>query len=141
VPDLVVVDTNILFSALIKPDSRFSQTLVSPAYEFHAVDLVIVELFKHKERMLAASGLSSRRLTELFQTYLHLIHIHNTLLLPIEHRREALTLCTGIDESDAAHVALALALDVPLWTGDMALRRGLESRGFVRFFDPRASGQ
>ena len=132
----VVVDTNIFFSALIKPNSQFGKTLVSPSYEFHAVDLVIVELFKHKERILAASKLSQRRLTEVFQTYLHCTHLHNAVLLPPEHRREALRLCTGIDESDAGHVALALSLDAPLWTGDLALRRGLAERGFTRFFNP-----
>jgi predicted nucleic acid-binding protein len=132
----VVVDTNIFFSALIRPDSRFAQTLVAPAYEFHAVDLVVVELFKHKERILAASRLSQRRLTEVFQAYLHRTHLHNAVLLPAEHRREALRLCTGVDESDAGHVALALSLAAPLWTGDMALRRGLEERGFTNFFRP-----
>ena len=131
----VVVDTNIFFSALIKPNSRVAQTLVAPAYELHAVDLVVVELFKHKERILATSRLSPRRLTEVFQAYLHQVRLHNAILLPAEHRREALRLCTGIDESDAGHVALSLSLNAPLWTGDLALRRGLEARGFTAFFD------
>jgi hypothetical protein len=33
-------------------------------------------------------------------------------------------------------MALTLALDGRLWTGDRKLRKGLTARGFTRFFDP-----
>ena len=132
----VVVDSNVLFSALLKPQSRFAQTLLSLRYEFHIADLVLVELFKHEERILAGSRLSQDRLTAVFQSYIHRLHVYNINLLPPEHRREALRLCYGVDETDAPHVAVALTLGAPLWTGDRVLRRGLEQRGFTSFFDP-----
>ncbi|MFL5541612.1 MAG: PIN domain-containing protein [Longimicrobiaceae bacterium] len=47
-----------------------------------------------------------------------------------------LRLCRGVDPGDEPFVALTLALDGRLWTGDQKLRRGLVARGFDRFFDP-----
>ncbi len=50
--------------------------------------------------------------------------------------KRARELCRDVDPDDAAHVALALEINAPLWTGDRKLRRGLEARGFDRFFSP-----
>jgi predicted nucleic acid-binding protein len=45
-------------------------------------------------------------------------------------------LCHGVDPDDAPPVALTLALDGLLWTGDKALQAGLRAKGFDRFFVP-----
>jgi predicted nucleic acid-binding protein len=57
-------------------------------------------------------------------------------LIPESCRAEAVELCRGVDPADAPFVALTLALDGRLWTGDKKLRSGLAARGFTRFFDP-----
>lgn len=131
---LVVVDTNILFSALLREDTRFGSVLLGPDYEFSVSELVLVEIFDRKEKLLAASKIRREKLTPLLAAYLRRIRVFNDALIPAEHKREALRLCRGIDESDAPHVALALMLQAPLWTGDRVLRTGLEQRGFTTFF-------
>ncbi|HYH81402.1 MAG TPA: PIN domain-containing protein [Longimicrobium sp.] len=132
----VVVDTNILFSALLKEDSRFLEVLLDSQYEFYASELLVTELFAHKERIVRASRLPEPRIVKVLHTLLEQITIYREQQVPREHKREALRLCVDVDPADTPHVARALALNAPLWTGDRKLRRGLEAKGFTHFFDP-----
>lgn len=135
-PKPVVVDTNILFSALLSDSSRFASTLFNPDYELFVTELVIVELFRHKERILTASRLTGDEVVQLFHALLRRLNLCKDSMVPPEHEVMATTLCSGVDPADAPHVALALTLGAPLWTGDRRLRKALEARGFTRFFDP-----
>ncbi len=45
----VIVDTNILFSALLSNRSQFADILLTSENKFFVCELVLVELFKHKE--------------------------------------------------------------------------------------------
>lgn len=49
-PTAVVVDTNILFSALLRQESRFTALLLRVEYQFFVGESVLAELFKHKEK-------------------------------------------------------------------------------------------
>jgi predicted nucleic acid-binding protein len=141
VPTAVVVDTNILFSALLRDDSWFSEILLSSRYEFYIAEFVFVELFKHKERILRASRLSEDELLNQLEILLSAVNVYKEALVPKELKREAHRLCADVDPRDAPHVARALALGAPLWTGDQKLRRGLEARGFSNFFSPPQSAE
>jgi predicted nucleic acid-binding protein len=46
----IIVDTNIIFSALLKEDNHYARELIKneEAHDFYAVYFTIVELFKHK---------------------------------------------------------------------------------------------
>lgn len=48
----VVVDTNILFFALLSSQSRFTNILLTSGHQFYVCELVVVELFKHKEKFV-----------------------------------------------------------------------------------------
>lgn len=54
----VVVDTNILFSALLRDSSPFVRLLFQSDYNFYICEYVIVELFRHKDRLVKQSKLS-----------------------------------------------------------------------------------
>ena len=62
----VVVDTNIIFSALLKEDNRYASALIKNegAHDFYAVYFTIVELFKHKEKIKKFSKLSEEDILE-----------------------------------------------------------------------------
>ena len=49
----VIVDTNILFSALLTSRSLFAETLLATEHDFFVCEMVLVELFKHKDRVAA----------------------------------------------------------------------------------------
>jgi predicted nucleic acid-binding protein len=134
----VVVDTNIIFSALLRGQTRFADILLRSDSRFFICESVLVELFRHKEKMVAASRLDPDEVVQLYQTLLHNLNVEKESLIEVEHRHKATDLCRDVDPADAPMVALTLSLDGLLWTGDRRLRRGLEERGFDRFFDPAA---
>jgi predicted nucleic acid-binding protein len=132
----VVVDTNILFSALLRKPTRFSEILLQAEHRFYVSESVIIELFRHKERILRLSRLNEDELVHLYQILLRRLHVYKEDLIAPEHGHRGHALCRPIDETDTPHVALALELNALLWTSDKALREGPPGRGFDRFFGP-----
>lgn len=132
----VVVDTNILFSALLRSRTRFADVLLRSDHTFHVCESVLVELFKHKEKILAASKMSDEDLARLYHVLLRRVHLNKEDLIAPEHWSAAWEICRNVDETDTPHVALTLALDAQLWSGDKSLREGLQAKGFDRFFVP-----
>lgn len=61
----VVVDTNILFSALVSRRSRIREILLmKPGMSFCCPRFFFSELFKHKKRIVAATDLSEDELLD-----------------------------------------------------------------------------
>lgn len=134
--DYVVVDANRLFSALIAGSHRLRQLLLSPpGVQFVAPKYVFVELFKHKERIAAASALSEADLLGVLHNLLEHVHFFDEDAIRIGCWAEAWRLSRDVDEKDVAYVALTLELDGSLWTSDRELEEGLRRKGFYRFFD------
>lgn len=48
----IVIDTNVLFAALRSQNSDFRAKLFSDDYIFYAPKYIVVEIFKHKERIV-----------------------------------------------------------------------------------------
>lgn len=136
----VVIDTNILFSALLREPSRFVSLIFQSEYDFYICEYVIVELFKHKDRLVKQSKLSEDDLLRLLYRLLKRLSIYPERLIKPSFLSEAQNLCAPIDVNDTVHVALTLALDGRLWTGDRTLVDGLRQQGIDIFFTPPASG-
>ncbi len=51
----VIVDTNLLFSALLTRNVEFREMLFNRNYRFFSAKYLIVEIFKHKEKIVRAS--------------------------------------------------------------------------------------
>ncbi|MFL5385919.1 MAG: PIN domain-containing protein [Longimicrobiaceae bacterium] len=132
----IVVDANILFSALLRSDSRFAEILLYRGHRFCICESTFVELFHHKERILSYSRLNETEITALLHVFLSRLVVEREASIPAVYRQEAAALCRDVDPRDEPYVALTLALDGRLWTGDQKLRKGLVARGFDRFFDP-----
>jgi predicted nucleic acid-binding protein len=131
----IIVDTNILFSALLSHRSRFADVLLNTENKFFVCELVLVELFKHKEKIIQVSRLSEDDIIQLYQIYLKKVHFYKEELISVENRQAAYQFCHDIDKNDSAHVALTLELNGLLWTGDKILKEGLLKKGFTQFFD------
>ena len=131
----VIVDTNILFSALLRDKSRFSELILDSEYNFFICEQVLVELFKRKEKILKASQLREEEIVRIYQILLKRINLYKEDLIAAEHLATAYELCRDIDETDTPHVALAIELGGLLWTGDKKLKEGLARKGFVQLFE------
>ncbi|MEW5931266.1 MAG: PIN domain-containing protein [Gemmatimonadota bacterium] len=134
-----MVDTNVIFSALLREQSRFSEIILRSEHEFYVCESVLVELFRHKERILRSSRLGEADLANLYHVLLRRLHLFKEEQIAPEHWSRAYALCRDVDETDTPHVALTLQIGGVLWTGDRSLREGLKAKGFASFFAPAGS--
>lgn len=132
---LIIVDTNILFSALLNSQSSFTEILLGSDYRFFVCEQVLVELFKRKEKLVKVSLLSEDEIVRIYQILVKRITLYKEDLISPENRATAYALCQDIDESDTPHVALTLELEGLLWTGDKKLKEGLKRKNFNQFFE------
>ena len=131
----VIVDTNVLFAALVHGQSRNREILLTSSTEtFYSPRFIFVELFKHKERIQTATELAEFELLECMNSVLARITFLDEGTIPMGTWLEARRLCRDVDPKDTPFIALALHLNGFLWTNDTELKTGLEIRGFTRFF-------
>ena len=60
----VIVDTNILFAAMRSANSRLRVILDRPDLKFYTPNFLVVEIFKHKEKILKKSKASEDEVYE-----------------------------------------------------------------------------
>ena len=131
----VIVDTNIMFSILLKDKSKERDVLfLSEDLEFFSCRFAIVELFKHKEKISKFSKLTEDEILTSLYKLLKIINFYNEDLISREVLKKAYELCSGIDEKDTLFVALTLEINGYLWTGDKKLKEELISKGFYKFW-------
>ena len=95
----------------------------------------MVEIFKHKERILNKSKATEDEVYEILYQTLHKITFINEETISLGNFIEAYKLCGNIDEKDTPFVALTLEIEGELWTKDNVLKRGLIKKGFNHFFN------
>jgi putative PIN family toxin of toxin-antitoxin system len=133
----VVIDTNIIFSMLVAKNSNLRDDFFKQVEEFYCPNYVMVELFEHKEELLAHSKLAETGIYELIHKIFARINFVSDYAVSQKNKLKAHKLCKGVDENDAPIVALALELNAHLWTNDKQLKRGLRKQGFKKFFLPK----
>ncbi|RYC71565.1 MULTISPECIES: PIN domain-containing protein [Spirosoma] len=131
----LVVDTNIVFKALRAKQSAIRDALIDNQYQLYAPKFLIVEIFKHKEKLLRNNAQLEDELYEYLNGLLQRITFVSEESISIGSYLEAYRLCKGIDEKDVPFVALAIELGCSLWTRDQPIREGLTARGFTAFYD------
>jgi len=134
--DPVVIDANILISMLVAKHDRLRRHFsLETAPHFYSPKFIAVELFKHKERIAAASALEEDPLLELLHGILSRLHLYDEALIELGNWVEAIRLCHDCDLKDTPYVALALQLmNADIWTRDNELMHGLQAKGFHRFY-------
>ena len=124
----VVVDTNIFFSFLLRRRSTDRRSfLTDRSLIFHSPRFCLVELFKHKERIMQAAELAEEELLECLNELLAGLRFIEEGSIAIGTWMEARRLCRDIDLKDSPFVALTLHLDGRLWTDDEELKTGLRT--------------
>ena len=133
----VIVDTNIIFSALLREDNKYANTLIKNAdnHDFFAVYYTIVELFKHKERITKFSKLSDNDVLEVLYELLKHIQIINDDIISVASWKQAMNLTHDVDIKDVPNIALTIELEGKLWTNDAELKNGLRAKGFDEFIE------
>lgn len=131
----IIIDTNVLFSALLRHDSRFTHAILNSGSPFYVCESILIELFKHKERIVHGSKLTEDEVVRLLYLLLRRVIMFREEMIDPELRKRALKLCQDVDPADASVVALTLHLNGVLWTGDLKLKNALKVKGFTAFYE------
>lgn len=123
----IVVDTNIIISAYIKPDSKIGQVLLSKKHDFYAPRFMLAELKAHQKKYLK------------YATTPNVIRAINKKItfvpnseIPVQLARKAYKIMKDIDENDAPFLELSYHLNCKIWTGDKKFHEGLMKKGIKR---------
>ena len=128
----IIVDTNILISACLNEESEIFKILnnLSDIIDFIIPDYALEEIEKHKLSICE----NTRRDINIFDQLLiqccknaTIISVSSILTSTFEL---AAKLTQKTDLNDAPFVAVSLAYNALIWTGDIKLSRGLKRVGF-----------
>ena len=105
----VVVDTNIVFSALLNPSGTIGELIVNPieGIELYSSSFMRVELFKHHKKISKISGLTIEEIEGLTYLITENIHFISEDQIPEEIWKESEIILSQIDTKDTPFVALA----------------------------------
>jgi len=126
----LVIDSNIVFSALLSPDNRFKTLLYFSNHTFYTCNFLFGEIFKYKDRIKTISKLSEDEILMQLGNIVSKIHFVNENLIPKEIFNQAYALCKDVDDKDTPFIALSIFLDAHFLTGDKKLANELKKKGF-----------
>ena len=130
----IIVDTNVVFSALLNSNSRIGRLLLDSRdkFRFYGCKYLQKEIHRHRDKIRHYSGLNNDDLSELIALVESRIFFLDEELLPYTVIAEAKEWVKDVDFDDFAFVAIANHLDAWLWTGDKKLSTGLRQKGYSR---------
>ena len=133
----IVIDTNILISALIKPDGKIFDLLenLSLNHELYLSDFSLIELSNHRNRIIKSSKLTAQEFEYSREILLKTFVTLPAEYIPIPVLVQAFNLVKEIDQNDTVFIATAIFLDASLWTGDKVLYRGLKTKNFQQILN------
>jgi predicted nucleic acid-binding protein len=115
----LVIDANILMSALISTNGFTFNLILNEKIELIAPEFLFEEIEKYREEIYKKSGLSY----EEFNLFLSLLYSEINFI-PKEDFNQNINLAKQIcpDENDTEYFALALAFNCSLWSNDKKLK-------------------
>ena len=128
----LIVDSNIIFSAILNVNSRIGQILLTSdnAYDFYAPKYVRDEIWNHQQKLKKIAKLDDNDFLEVYELILKNITILDHSIAGKTNYKKAFELCKDVDLDDIPFVAFSLYLKCKLWTGDKKLIKGLKDKGF-----------
>lgn len=132
----IVVDTNIIFSALLNSNGTIGDLLFNSdkIFQFYSCEYMRFEIETHRDKLLRISKLTPQQLDESSYQLFNRITFINESLIPAPTWLQAEKLVADFDIDDLDFVALAKHIRGYLWTGDKALYNGLKAGGFKKAY-------
>ncbi|MFN8259255.1 MAG: PIN domain-containing protein [Bacteroidales bacterium] len=98
----IVVDSNIVFSALLNINSRIGQILIngSKYYNFFSPEYIRQEIIEHQEKIKKIGKLTDNEFIEIYELIIRNITILNHTIIPKKIYKNASELCNSIDIDD-----------------------------------------
>ena len=129
----LVVDTSVVVAALLRPgDTR--TIIFSPLLKLYSPERLEIEIIKNKEKFMKYSKLSEENFSGALNLLLKQIEIISFEQYK-EKETQAKELCKARDESDWPFLALALRLNLSIWSYDPDLFKGQKKIPVVKTSD------
>ena len=112
----IVVDTNILISALIK-EGLTRDLIVNSQFNLLIPEFELIEIQNHKQEIIGKSGLSEEEFKGLLSYLLNYVKAIRTEEI-INYRRRAKEIMEEIDPDDVQFIAAAIAYNAAIWSDD-----------------------
>ena len=131
---IVIIDSNIVFSAILNSQSKIGQLIINSSniFRFYTVSLLKDEIERHKDKLLSISGFTDEQYQNSYQKIIRRINFVDDILIPDDVIEDAINLVADIDENDILFIALTNHLHAKLWTGDKKLISGLKIKGYSK---------
>jgi putative PIN family toxin of toxin-antitoxin system len=128
----IVVDTNIVFSAILNSNGSIAKILLHSQnhFRFYSCNFLHTELVTHRNKLEKITKLFGKEIEELTFLVTENITFINEELLPSKTIIATETLLSTIDLKDTPFVALNKHIKAKLWTGDKELINGLSKKGY-----------
>lgn len=130
----IIVDSNIIFSAILNINSRIGQILLTgnEHYDFYAPKYLRSEIWDHSRKIKKIGKFNDTEFIEIYELIVKNITILDHSIVQKEIYKEAFDLCRDIDPGDTAFVAFSIYLKSKIWTGDKKLINGLIKNGYKK---------
>ena len=128
----IIVDTNIVFSAILNSNSRIGKILLNSKehFQFFTCNYLKIEIQRHRNKLLKLTKFSEDQLSELQELITKHITFIDERLIPQDLLLKTEIQLKAIDPGDTVFVALTKHLEGKLWTGDLQLYNGLKAKRF-----------
>ena len=115
----LVVDANILFASLIKKDMT-SDILFDNNINLYAPEFIFSEFEKYKDYIKNKTERTDEEFNELMDLFERKVS-----LVPLEEIKPYLEEAEklSLDPKDISYIALALKLNIPIWSNDKGLKK------------------
>ncbi len=130
----IIVDTNILFSAILNMQSSIGDILFNygDRVTFYSSEYLREEIDRHRDKIGELAKANEDQVNQIIFQIFKRISFLSDQQIPFEFWASSASLLREIDMDDLPFVALTQYLDGDLWTGDIKLLNGLRAKGFQR---------
>lgn len=131
----VVIDTNIVFSAILNTNSLIARIILQPGsrLNLYSTDLLLNEISEHKDKIKRLGNYSNDELNKTISIITSRIKFIDANLIPTSVLLNSEKLLEDIDIDDTEFVALTTHIKGKLWSGDKVLQKGLLNKGWNKF--------
>ena len=126
----LIVDANIIFAALIKEGITI-EIILEPEIHLFAPEFIFEEILKYKEEIMKKTHRKEDELIALFELLKEKI-----TFMPMKELDPFMVKAESIspDEDDIPYIALALKLNIPIWSNDRNLK---EKQNHVKVYSTK----
>ena len=116
----IVVDTNIIFSAILNTNGKIGDLLLNSddVFQFYSPDYTQDELKEHHRKLETLSNLNFDEIEKVKALLFKHIRFINSAIIPLDILIYAENIMASIDPDDTEFFALSEYLDCFIWTGD-----------------------